>query len=66
LRNARNDADYELSNKKPERKTTVERNLAIAKEVIDCISLFLDGRAKAHIRDRMRDKAKNVLKLLVS
>ena len=66
LREARNDADYNLAAAKPEGMKTVAINLATAKEIIDCIDLCFAGRPKAGIHANMKAYAKETLRLTVS
>ena len=66
LREARNDADYDLSAAKPERAKTVAVNLAAAKEVMDCIDSGFAGQPKAGIHANMKTYARDILGLAVS
>ncbi len=65
LREARNDADYDLAAVKPERAKTVAVNLAAAKEVMDCIDSCFAGQSKAGIHGNMKNYAKDTLGLAV-
>ena len=66
LRDARNDADYDLAAAKPENAKIVAVNLAAAKEVIDCIDTCFAGHPKAGIHANMKEYAREILKLQVS
>jgi uncharacterized protein (UPF0332 family) len=63
LRNARNDADYELADSKAESRKNVALSLHAANEIIACIASCLTGGPKAGIHDGLRQYAKGVLKL---
>jgi uncharacterized protein (UPF0332 family) len=64
LRDARNDADYELSDPKPENVKIVEYNLRTAKEIIDLVDTCI-ASGKAPGRAAIREYSKGVLKLTV-
>jgi uncharacterized protein (UPF0332 family) len=65
LREARNDADYDLAAAKPERAKTVAVNLAAAKEVMDCINSCFTGPSKVSIHANMKKYASDILGLTV-
>jgi hypothetical protein len=66
LREARNDADYNLSATKPESQKTVAVNLATAKEIMDCLDGCFPGKPKAGVHAKMKKYAKDTLRLSVS
>ena len=66
LREARNDADYDLTDSRPENKKAVAIHLAAAKEVIACMDACFAGQPKAGIHADLRAYARDVLKLSVS
>ncbi|HEY5316041.1 MAG TPA: hypothetical protein VIK18_26170 [Pirellulales bacterium] len=64
LRDARNDADYQLSDLQPENARSAEFNLRTAKEIIDLVDAYI-ASGKSPGRTAIREYSKDTLKLIV-
>lgn len=60
LRTNRNDADYRLDKRSPERSQTVQLHLRVAGDIIECLRQCSSDGAKAGIRDAVRAYASKI------